>query len=157
MSQDKKDEFILKMEADDTRFCEELDAIEAELAELFVIDKLQLHTCLIRAIGNMQRYNDKLVRYKLKKNKIKRYKIQLYARLYNNYKFKSSIGLKTQHEYDTWISKDTNFARCESYIFTIDSLIAYHDQAIKNFSSMVFAIQSMLKSKEFETGPSFNG
>ena len=149
------DKYLQKMEEEDTKFSDELDKLESELNQAFQIDPNNLYKEFISTIGDMQRYNTRLARMRMKKNKARRFKEKIYAEKYEKLKFGESIALKSQHEYDTWISKDSNYTRMVSYCYTIDVIIMYLEQTVKNLSQKVYALQSMLKSKEYEQGPSY--
>lgn len=149
------DKYLEKMKKDDDKFHEELEASIEELKDMFDIDDRNLHKEFMRVCGNMQRYCDKKARYEKELVKIKRFRDKLYNDRYEELKLHGTVALKSQHEYDVWISKSSNYIRVCSYCDTLKVLISHCADAAANLRQLGFILQSMVKNRELEGGPTF--
>lgn len=109
---------------------------------------------LMATIGTLQKYNSELAKAKFNKHKANRYKEKVYNERYEFYRLgKGHIQLKNSMEYNVWISKDSRYARTNSYCDTYDILISFLEYAIKHLNNKVFAVQTLMKVVDYNLAP----
>ena len=147
--------FIELMNLEDDEMLCRINNFDEELKETVIFDKNKHHD-LMKTIGTMQRYNTEVAKAKRNRLKAQRYGDKIYNEKYEWLKRgNSQLQMKSQRDYDVLIGKDSRFTRTKSYCETYDILIKFLEEAIKQLNTKVFAIQSMIKSEQYDTGPNY--
>lgn len=149
-----KDTYYLKlMEIEDDEMLIRIEGFDEEFKKASSFIKSMTED-FMQTIGNMQRYNTELTKARFNKHKAKRYRDKVYNEKYEFYKRGGAqIQLKTSKDFDVMIGKDSRYARTNSYCETYEILIKYLEEAVKQLSQKIFVLQSLIKSREYDTGP----
>lgn len=150
------DDYYLKlMDLEDDEILVRINMFDAEFQEAYAFKK-SITEDLMSTVGHMQRFNTELAKARYNKHKAKRYRDKVYNEKYEFYRLgRGNIQLKSKTEYDCWIGKDGRYSRTASYCETYDILIQFLEEAVKQLSQKIFVLQSLIKAKEYETGPNY--
>jgi hypothetical protein len=154
-SEEYINKYMAKMKDDDDKFDIELENSIDELQEIFKIDDGNLHREFMNLCGSMQNYADRKAKIEVRLVRAKRFRDKLYNTRYVDLRENGGTALKSQHEYEVWISKDSNYVRMCSYCDTMKVLISHYSDTIQTFKHQCFMLQAIMKNREVETGPSF--